>query len=160
MAIEDIFHGAKSGLTFLDAYINTVAQTLGEEQALAFDTMACETLGAAQGKMVKTQSGMDECDLRTSSQLLQNLIKEGFGIRSDVIKETPRKITINVRRCPVYESMQALGMDAKAIEANCRAGAIQFMDATAKQLNPELRYQLTKFRSSADDYCKETIGFA
>jgi len=160
MAIEDIFHGAKSGMTFLNAYINTVAQTLGEEQALALETMTCEGVGAAQGKMAKSQSGIDEFDLRTCNRVLQNLIKEGFGIRSDVIEETPRKITINVRRCPVYESMQALGMDTKAMEAHCRAGAIHFMDAATKQLNPELGYQLTKFRLSADDYCKETIGFA
>lgn len=160
MSIEDTFNGAKAGLTLLNAYINTVAQTFGEEQALALDSAMCEALGAAQGKTVKSQSGIDEFDLRTSSQALQNLIKKGFGIRSDVISETPQKITINVRRCPVYESMAALGMDPKAIEANCRAGAIHFMDAAAKQLNPELSYKLTKFRLSADDYCKEVIVFA
>ena len=159
MSIEDTFNGVKSGLTFINAYINTVAQTLGEEQALAFDSTTCEALGTAQGKMVKAQTGIDDIDLKTSSQLLQNLIKEGFGIRSDVIGETSDKITINVRRCPVYESMLALGMDTKAIEANCRAGAIQFMDAAAKQLNPRLGYELTKFRSSADDYCKEVLVF-
>lgn len=157
MSNVDTFNGVKSGLTFLNAYINTVAQSLGEEQAHAFDTMTCEALGAAQGKMIKSKSGIDEFDLRTTVQLLQDLIDEGFGIRSDVILETPHKVTMNVRRCPVYESMQALGMDAKAIEKSCRAGAIHFMGAVAKQLNPELKYNLTKFRASADDYCKETI---
>ena len=157
MAIEDTFNGAKSGLTFLNAYINTVAEAIGEKQAHALETTTCQALGTAQGMMIKEQIGIDKFDLKTSSQVLQNLIEEGFGIHSEVIEETPQKIKINVGRCPVYESMQALGMDGKAIEASCRGGSLGFMDAVAKQLNPDLGYELVKFRSSADDYCEEAV---
>lgn len=157
MSIDDTFNGVKSGLTFVHAYVNTAAQAIGEEQAYALDTMTCEALGAAQGKMIKSKSGKHEFDLRESTQVIQNLIEEGFGIRSDVISETPHEVVINIRRCPVYESMQALGMDTKAMEKSCRAGSIPFMGAIANQLNPELKYKLTKFRVTADDYCKETI---
>ncbi len=45
----------------------------------------------------------------------------------------------------------------KDIENICRASAIGFMDAAAKQLNPKLSYQLQKFRSNADDYCEEAV---
>jgi hypothetical protein len=137
MAVEDTFNGAKSGLTFLNAYINTVAEAIGEEQAHAWETTTCQALGTTQGMMIKDQIGVDKFDLKTSSKVLQNLIEEGFGIRSEVIEETPQTIKINVGRCPVYESMQALGMDGKAIEASCRGGSLGFMDAVAKQLNPE-----------------------
>ena len=157
MSIDDTFNGVKSGLTFVNAYINTVTQALGEEQAHAFDTVTCEALGTAQGKTIKSKSGKDEFDLRETTQVIRDLIEEGFGIRSDVISETPHEVVINVRRCPVYKSMQALGMDTKAMEKSCRAGSIPFMGAIAQQLNPELKYKLTKFRVTADDYCKETI---
>ena len=51
-------------------------------------------------------------------------------------------------------------MDTKAIEANCRASSIRFMEAMAKQLNPNLSYQLTEFPLAADDYCEEAIVLA
>jgi hypothetical protein len=51
-------------------------------------------------------------------------------------------------------------MDEKAIEASCRGGSLGFMDAVAKQLNPDLSYELVKFRSSADDYCEEIVVLA
>lgn len=157
MAVDDTFNGAKSGLTFLNAYVNTVAQVIGEEQAHTLEATMCKAMGASQGKMIAEQAGIGEFDLKSSIHVLQNLVKEGFGIRSEVIGETPQKITIKVGRCPIYESMQALGIDGKAIEAGCRGGSLGFMDAVAKQLNPDLSYELIKFRSSEDDYCEEAV---
>jgi hypothetical protein len=58
MAIEDTFNGAKSGLTFLNAYINTVAGVIGEEQAHALETATCQALGTSQGMMIKDQIGV------------------------------------------------------------------------------------------------------
>ena len=160
MAVEDTFTGAKSGLTFLNAYSNTVAQAIGEEQALALETTTCEALGAAQGMMIKEQTGVEEFDAKASSQVLSNLIEEGFGILSEVVEESPQGVKLKVGRCPVYEAAQELGMDAEAIEASCRATSIRFMDAVTKQLNPKLSYQLTKFLSGADGFCEEVIVLA
>jgi hypothetical protein len=67
---------------------------------------------------------------------------------------------IKIRRCPVYEAGLSLGMDAKTIEVGCRASSIHYMDAITKQLNPNLSYQLTKFRSAADGYCEEVVVLA
>jgi hypothetical protein len=50
-----------------------------------------------------------------------------------------------------------MGMDVKDIEANCRATSMRFMDAMVKQLNPNLSYELTKFRSTADESCEESL---
>jgi hypothetical protein len=160
MAVEDTFNGAKSGLTFMQAYINTVAQVIGMEQALTLDTKMEEAMGAAQGKMIKEQTGIEEFDAKSAHQLLWNAVEEGFGILSEVIEESPQRVVFKVGRCPVYEAAQALGMDAEAIEASCRAGSIRFMEAMAKQLNPNLSYQLRKFRSSADGSCEEAIVLA
>jgi hypothetical protein len=157
MAIEDTFNGARNGLTFLHAYINTVAQEIGMERALALDTKVNEALGATQGKMIKEHVGIEEFDAKAAHQPLINAIEEGFGILSEVIEESPQRVVFKVGRCPVYEAAQALGMDAEAIEANCRATSIRYMEAMARQLNPNLSYELRKFRSAADDSCEEAI---
>ena len=57
-------------------------------------------------------------------------------------------------------ALQAVGMDAEAIEAACRACSIRLMEAMAKQLNPNLSYQLVKFRTAPDGYCEEAIVLA
>jgi hypothetical protein len=160
MAVEDTFNGAKSGFTFMNAYSNTVAQAIGTDQALALETMMCETLGTEQGKMIKEQAGIEEFDVKTASQMLSSLIEEGVGILSEIIEESPQRVMTKVGRCPIYESAQELGMDAKAIEASCRASSIHYMDAIARQLNPNLSYELIKFRSSVDDYCEEVVMLA
>jgi hypothetical protein len=48
-------------------------------------------------------------------------------------------------------------METEASEAISLASSIRFMDSLAKQFNPDLSYQLEKFRSAADDYCEEAI---
>jgi len=157
MTIENTFNGAKSGLTFLQAYLNSVADEIGMEQALALDTKTCQALGTAQGMMLKEQAGVEEVDLKTAEEMLLAMIEESFGITSEVTDESPNKITCKVGRCPVYESAEMLGMDNKAIEAGCKASSITYMDTAVKQLNPKLSYKLTKFRSSADDFCEEIV---
>jgi len=157
MAVENTFNGAKSGLTFLHAYLNAVAEEIGMEQALALDAKTCQALGTAQGMMIKDQAGAEEVDIKTAAKMLLSLVEEGFGIASEVTDESPNKIICKVGRCSVYESAEMIGMNNKTIEACCRAGAIRFMDSAAKQLNPKLSYKLTKFRSSADGSCGESI---
>jgi hypothetical protein len=157
MSVEDTFKGAKTGLTFLNAYIQTVGQVIGSEQAVALQTPMCEAMGAEQARMIKEQYGIKKFDLKTASQVFPSLMKEGYGIRSEVIEETPQMFRLKVGRCPVYEAAEELGMDPEAIEADCRASALKFMDAIARQLNPDLSYQLTKFRSASDDFCEEVI---
>lgn len=157
MASEDIYNGAKTGLTFMHAYLNIVAQEFGMEKALALDTKTCQMLGVAQGQMIREQIGDQEIGTRKASEVLSNLIEEGFGISSEVDNESSKMITFKVGRCPVYEAAQTIGMDDEAIKAGCQAGAISFMDAVTKQLNPNLSYQLLKFRSSGDDFCEEAV---
>jgi hypothetical protein len=157
MTVEDTFIGAKAALAFDHAWRNTGAQVLGMEQVLAMETKMCEAIGTVQGEMIKEQTGIDEFDAITARQMLTNLIEEGYGILSDVIEGDPQRAGNKVGKCPVYESAQALGMDAEAIEASCRAGPIRFMDAIAKQLNPNLSYRLINFRSTADGCCEEAV---
>lgn len=156
MAIEDTFNGAKNASTFFYAYFNMVAQEISKERAVALHTKMAEVMGAKTGKMMKEQAGAEELDAKAAALLVINSI-EGLGIRSEVIEESPQKVLYKCGRCPFYEAAQIVGMDAETIEAGCRAGGIRSMDTTVKQLNPDLNYKLTKFRSSADDFCEEVI---
>jgi hypothetical protein len=156
MATEDTSNGAKNAFTYYFGYLNTVGQEIGMERAVVLQTKMCEAMGAAQGKMIKEQAGVEECDAKAATRLAETFI-EGLGIGSEVIQESPQEVVSKVGRCPLYEAAQLLGLDAETIEALCRAGALKFMDSMVKQLNPNLNYQLRKFRSAADDFCEEAI---
>jgi hypothetical protein len=156
MAIEDVFNGAKSAFTFYFAYLNTVAQEIGMERALALHTKMCEAMGAMQGKMMKEQAAIEEFDAKAAYSLTKS-VPESIGISMEVVEESPQRVAFKTGRCPIYEAAQMVGLDAKTIEAICRAGALRFMDTAAKQLNPNLGHQLRKLRSAADDFCEEEI---
>jgi len=156
MAIEDVFNGAKTAFTFFFAYLNAVAQEIGMERAIAVQTKMCETMGAIQGKMMKERSGMKEFDRKAAWSLVKTA-PESFGITVEKLEESPQRVVNKVGRCSIYEAAQMLGMDAKTIETLCRAGSITFMDAVAKQLNPNLSMRLRKFRSAPDDFCEEEM---
>ena len=49
------------------------------------------------------------------------------------------------------------GNRSSAAEAECRAGALRYMDTMVKQWNPNLSYRLREFRSSADGHCIEEV---
>ena len=156
MTTEDLFNGAKTAFTFYDAYFNTVAQELGTERALALHTRMCETMGAAQGQAAKQQAGVEAFDAQTAFPVL-NAVPESIGIHSEVVEQSPQRVMIRPGRCSIYEAAQALGLDHETIETLCRAGPIRFMDAMAKQLNPNLSYRLVRYRSGPDDCCEEEI---
>ena len=88
---------------------------------------------------------------------MANKYIEALGISSEVIEESPHEVSFKVGMCPLYDAAHMLGLDAETIETLCRAGAIRDMDSMVKQLNPNLNYQLRKFRSSEDNFCEEVI---
>ncbi|GAI19116.1 unnamed protein product [marine sediment metagenome] len=156
MAIEDTFNGAKNAYTFFGVYVNTVAQEIGMERALALHTKMCETAGSMQGKMMKEQAGIKEFDAKAAYSLAK-AIPEGIGLALEVLEESPTRVRFKCGRCSIYDGHQAGGLDDKTRETMCRAGSLRFMDTMVKQLNPNLSYQLRKFRSAADDFCEEEI---
>ena len=50
MGMEDVFNGAKSAMTFYDAYLKTVAEEIGMDQAVSLHTKMFETMGEMQGQ--------------------------------------------------------------------------------------------------------------
>lgn len=156
MGMEDVFNGAKSAMTFYDAYLKTVAEEIGMDQALSLHKKMFETMGAMQGEMIKKQAGTEEIDTKAALSLAKSA-PESLGISMEVIEESPQKISFKVRKCPIYEAAQMMGVDAETIETLCRNGPVKFMDAMTKQLDPNLSYKLQRFRSGPDDFCEEVI---
>ncbi len=157
MASTDTLNGAKSAFTFFYAYLNAVGQEIGMDRATALDAEMCEMMGAAQGKAMKDQVGLDEIGIAMAASLVGRSIEEGLGITSEVIEESAQRIASKVGRCPIYEAAEALGMDGASIEASCRATSLRYMDTMVKQLNPHFSYRLSEFRPAADGYCVEEV---
>lgn len=157
MAIEDTFNGARNAFTINFKYLNEVAHEIGLERAIALHAKVCEAMGATQGKMMKKQANMDEIDVKSAHPLARSVIKEGFGISSEVIEENPKEVVFKLGKCPVYEACRMVGLNAESIEALCRSSSCGFMETMVKQLNPNLNYQVRKFRSDADSFCEEAI---
>jgi hypothetical protein len=156
MAIQDTFNGAKNAFAFYSAYLNTVAQEVGMERALALHTKMLEALGPIQGKTIKQQAGVGQIDAKAAYSLGKT-ITESLGLVFEVLEESPTTVRWRCRQCSVYEGWQMAGLDAKSLETMCRAGSVRFMDTAVKQLNPRLSYEIVKYRSAAEDACEEQI---
>ena len=156
MAIEDTFRGAKNAYIYYFAYLITVAQEIGMERAIALENKMGEARGTSDGKIIKEQADISEFDAKAAASLAENYV-ESIGIRPEVIVESPQKVSFKVNRCPLYEAAQTVGLEDETIEALCLAGPVMNMDSMVKQLNPNLDYQLRKFRSATDNFCEEVI---
>jgi len=156
MAIEDTYNGATAAMTFMNAYIKTVAEEIGMDKALGLLTKMCESMGTMQGKILKEQAGAEELDVKATWSLVKS-VPVGIGIGAEVIKESQQEIVIKAGKCPLYTAGQMLGFDNETMETMCRKGSARLMDTMTKELNPNLRYELRKFRSGADDFCEEAI---
>ena len=157
MGNEDIFNGAKSALTFYDAYLKTVAEEIGMDRAIRLHTRMFEAMGVMQGKIMKEQANMGEMDTEEALSLAKNA-PESLGIRMEAVAENPQSILLKVSKCPIYEAAQMMGLDSETIETLCRTGPVRFMDTMTKQFNPNFSYHLQRFRSAADDFCEEVIA--
>ena len=152
-----IFQGAKAAFTYHNLYLTTVGQEFGIAKAIALESRMCENIGTIQGKFIKDKSGISAFDAKTAYAIVKE-VPEGFGIIGEVLEESPGKVRFKCGHCSIYEGAQNAGLDDKTRENICRKGSIRYMDAMVKQLHPNLSYRLTKYRTSADDFCEEEIA--
>ena len=157
ISLEDTFAGAKNAFLILDAFLGTVVKEIGENKAYSMIEKTCQNMGALQGKMSKSQARREkikEMNPSNAALLASDAIK-GFGIASEILKESDEKVSIKVKKCPVYEAAKMMGLDPEPL---CRSSSLPFMDSLVKELNPNLQYELEKFRIGQDDFCKESIS--
>jgi len=159
MSLEDVFTGARMGCLLYGAYLNTVAQEIGMEKALALNTRMCEAMGAQQGHMMREQSGISEFNAKTAFPFLRN-VPESLGIAVKIVEETPQRVVSRSGKCSFYEAAQMLGAGPQEIAALCQGGCAALMSAATKALSPGLNYQPAKYRKTQDDYCEHHFVMA
>jgi hypothetical protein len=128
----------------------------GEEKTYNMIEETCQNMGAVMGKMSKSQARREkikEMNPKNASLLASGAI-QGFGIETEILRESDEKVSIKVGKCPVYEAAKMMGLDP---EPFCRRSAIPFMNGLVKELSPNLQYELEKFRTGQDDFCEESI---
>ncbi|MCP4537747.1 MAG: L-2-amino-thiazoline-4-carboxylic acid hydrolase [Chloroflexi bacterium] len=156
MSKEIALEVAKNTYTFYLALFNTLTQEVGEERANALQTKTLEEFGAMQGKMVKAQAGAEEFNAETAFQFTK-FVPESLGMTLEVVETSPDKVVFRAHQCPIYDAGLLMGQEHASIEAACPVASLRFMDAFAKQFNPNLSYQCVKFRTGPDDYCDEAL---
>jgi hypothetical protein len=156
MSSEDIFEGARTMYTFFSAYRAALADALGEEQIIALDKKIFEILGTNFGHALKEHVGDKDLDVKEAIELVKGFLGS-MGMPLEVIEESPTMVRCKVGHCPIYEGSQRAGLDYMPLEVMCRSAQLFFMDALVKAFNPNLSYQLIKFRSAPEDFCEEAI---
>jgi len=157
ISLEDTFTGAKNAFIMLDAFINTVIKEIGENKAYSMMEKTCQNMGALHGKMLKSQARREkikEMNPSNAALLASDAIK-GFGIATEILKESDEKVSLGVKKCPVYEAAKMMGLNPDPF---CRSSSLPFMHSLVKELNPNLQYELEKFRIGQDDFCEESIS--
>lgn len=157
MTTGDVYNTAKTVFTLFDAYVNTVVQEIGEEKAEELMIKTCEFAGMMQGLMMKEQSDIKVFDAQAAWSLVR-VFKDNLGATYEVLEESPQRILIKNKLCPMYEAAHTIGTDVKTIEKGCLAGPMTFMGTAIKQLNPNLNLVVRKFRKGLDDFCEEEIS--
>jgi len=133
-----------------------VVKDIGEDKTYDMIETTCKSMGSLQGKMLKSQARREKIKEMTpkNASLLGSEAIKGFGIETEILKESDEKVSIKVGKCPVYEASKMMGLDPESL---CRRSAIPFMNCLVKELNPNLQYELEKFRAGQDDFCEESI---
>ena len=138
------------------AFFNTVAARLGIDETLTLLKETCKALGGMQGQMAKQQAGPQQIDAAAALPLSAKSVFDPFGVTYEVVKSSSDEVVTHMKGCPIYAAGQMLGLDNKAIEGFCRNGSLNF-EFLHKAMNPNLKFELRKFRASPDDFCEEAI---
>ena len=132
-------------------------EEVGLEKSIEIRSEVFRKIGTAQGKMLKEQAGIEgEVDAQTAHQLIEPLVQT-IGIVTEPIEAGPDQVVMRVGPCPVYNAAAAVGWDPEMMKIGCEAGAMNFMDAVVKQLNPNLSMRLAEFREEPGSCCLEEI---
>jgi hypothetical protein len=150
---DELFKPARANMIAFTEYIYKVSQQIGMKEAFSLLRETFESMAVYQALRLKNQSGLDYIDAGNAYSLIR-VIPEGLGIDYEVIERSPFKVVIRMNRNPLYDAAKIAGLDPEKFH---RDSAIAYMDKIVQLLNPELRYELLKFKFSEDDYFEEQI---
>lgn len=149
-----VFVSARALSEITYKYVDTVARELGVERALALLGEVMEPLARHQAQVIRESVPSGCHDVGAAFSLSRTIIGLAFGMELTPVEKQPDRVLARSGRCPVYEACQLWGVESRGI---CRAGPTRFIDRTLKLLNPELSYQIVKYRASAEDFCQSAV---
>lgn len=155
---SDVFKGAETAYMSCCSYLNKLIETLGAEKAFALMTETDTARGIKVGQELRQSLGGKDLNVHDTLNTIVTMAKDIGGIDTIIEETEDHAITVTAMgKCPIYEAGKKIGMDDERIEAICRASSAVFLDQVVQQLNPELTYQVRKFRSEEDGGCVEEI---
>jgi len=110
----------------------------------------------ARYQELKDRIGTHPVDAKTAVTLLMEVVGV-VGLAPELLEQGPNRVVLKPGRCPIYEAGRTLGLDHSAIESLCRTRILPRMDRAIRELNPELRTELIRFRTGRDDSCIEGV---
>ncbi|UCG86018.1 MAG: protein kinase [Gemmatimonadota bacterium] len=110
----------------------------------------------ARFQELKDRVGKHPVDAETAATLLMEVVGV-VGLEPEFLEQSPKRVVLKPGRCPIYEAGRTLGLGHSAIESLCRTRILPRMDRAIRELNPELRTELIRFRAGKDDSCIEEI---
>jgi len=154
MMDNSVFISARALSEVTYKYVDTVAREIGVEKALGLLCDVMEPLARHQAQVIRETMPAASHDVGTAFALSRTIIGMAFGMELTPIEQRPDRVLARSGRCPVFEACQLWGVEPRGI---CRAGPTRFIDRTLKLLNPELSYQIVKYRASAGDFCQSAV---
>lgn len=157
---QDVRNGATVAYTAYFSYVKTLINELGKEKALAYMTQSDTARGTKAGAEIKAATGGKDFSVRETMDTIVDMAK-GIGGIDEILEVTDdhAKTKTAFGKCPVYEAGKAVGLEDEEIETLCRASSLPFLDSVVKQLNPNLCYLVTEFRSEKYQGCIEEIVY-
>ena len=150
---DQLFKPARANFIAFAEYVYKVSQQLGMKKASSLLKESFENMATYQGLRLKNQSGFDYIDAESAYSLIK-VIPEGLGIEHEVIETSPFNVVIRVFKSPLYDAAKIVGLNPEKFH---RDSAICYMERIVQQFNPELHYELVKFKFTDDDYIVEQI---
>ena len=158
MSDKDVLSGATVAYTAYFSYVKTLMNEMGKEKALAYMMQSDTERGTKAGAEIKAEAGGKDFSVKETMETIVEMAKGIGGIDTVLEVTDDRAKTVTAfGKCPVYEAGKAVGMEDEEIETLCRASSLPFLDSVVRQLNPNLCYTVTGFRSEEYQGCVEEI---
>lgn len=155
---QDTLNGATVAYTAYFSYVKTLMRELGKESALAYMKESDTARGIKAGAEIRAQAGGKDFSVKETMKTIVDMAKGIGGIDTVLeLTEDSAKTLTAFGKCPVYEAGKAVGLEDEEIETICRASSLPFLDSVVGQLNPDLCYTVTAFRSEEYHGCVEEI---
>jgi len=150
---EYVFNAVKSMASQFAAYVMTVVQKYGKQEAFDLLFSTFDRYGRRTGNMLKQQLEGKEANVQNIYDIMLSVFS-AQGFEAEKIEESANEIIVKIPRCPLYEGCQEVGAPA---EEFCQCMAKPLMNAIVKAINPKAQHRFVKYRKSAEDCCIEQL---